>query len=145
MFLNQISKLDDLEFMVTALTVPLVVALEPTKAQIMWILYDLAQNPEAYKQLREEVLAKKASDAKHFDLANYPFMEACVAESTRMHPAFEGLADTSMAKEDFELHGRKLPKGTVIVGMRKLAMENAMEEPQRLQTMATPGTLMAVT
>lgn len=81
-----------------------------------------------YQQLRSEVLEnEKVTSGSNFDIDRYPFMEGCISEAERLHPVFEGLVDASVAVNDFELLGRKMPKGTLVVGMKKLAMWRAME------------------
>ncbi|HEX5746420.1 MAG TPA: cytochrome P450 [Archangium sp.] len=85
-----------------------------TSASVMaWMGIVLAQRPDLWDQLREEAVAAPDLPRSPEDLKRHPFAEALFREVLRMYPPVSSTG--RQAKEDLELHGKRVPKGTTLL------------------------------
>jgi len=105
---------------------------ETTANALTWTWYLLAQNPEAERQLYEE-LRDVLGDAPPTagDLARLPYTEMVVKESLRLYPPAWGIGRRAI--NDFELNGYRIPAGTNVFLMQWLTHRDArfFPEPER--------------
>lgn len=86
------------------------------------MFYYLCKTPRCYKLVRDEIdamdKAGELSDIVTFSEANrMPYLQACMKEAMRMHPAVGQLLERIVPAEGFEITSDvRLPAGT-IVGM----------------------------
>ncbi|ATB26971.1 cytochrome P450 [Melittangium boletus] len=84
-----------------------------TSASVMaWLGIVLAQRPDLWRQLREEAEAAPALPQSPEDLKRHPFAEAMFREVLRLYPPLSATA--RQATEDLTLHGKHVPKGTMV-------------------------------
>lgn len=84
-----------------------------TSASVMaWLGLVLAQRPDLWEQLREEAVAAPGLPRSPEELKRHPFAEALFREVMRVYPpvALTGREATA----DLTLHGKHIPKGTMI-------------------------------
>ncbi|KAF4443309.1 putative P450 monooxygenase [Fusarium austroafricanum] len=95
---------------------------DTTAISLRSMFYYLCRNPHSYKKLLEEIdqfdSRGELSDIISFSEANrMPYLQACMKEAMRMHPAVGQLLERVVPDEGFEISpGLHLPPGT-IVGM----------------------------
>ncbi|GAB0094258.1 Cytochrome P450 [Sergentomyia squamirostris] len=80
------------------------------------VLYCLAKNPEKQEALRQEILTilpEKSSKLTVENMANMPYLRACIKETLRVQPVTFGNFRTT--NEDVVLKGYHIPKGTDIL------------------------------
>ncbi|KAF5377225.1 hypothetical protein D9615_006348 [Tricholomella constricta] len=95
---------------------------ETVSAMVVWVLYELSQNPKLQSELREEISTVR--DASFDELNNkYPLLDALLKETLRLHPAIlenhHEAADTITVPLSEPLFGTSemhlvIPKGTII-------------------------------
>lgn len=76
------------------------------------IMYHLAKNPEKQQKLREEVLGKLPERSSHLNsqnMANFPYLRACIKEAARLNPVTLGNIRT--LPHDVVMSGYLIPKG----------------------------------
>jgi cytochrome P450 len=84
-----------------------------TSASVMaWVGIVLAQRPDLWEKLREEALAAPGLPRSPEELKRHPFAEAIFREVLRLYPPVSATARE--ATEDLILHGKHVPKGTVV-------------------------------
>ncbi|HEX8438963.1 cytochrome P450 [Archangium sp.] len=84
-----------------------------TSASVMaWLGIVLAQRPDLWEQLRDEAVAAPGLPRSPEELKRHPFAEALFREVLRMYPPVSVTA--RQATEELELHGKRVPKGTMI-------------------------------
>lgn len=85
-----------------------------TSASVMaWMGIVLAQRPDLWDQLREEAVAAPGLPRSPEELKRHPFAEALFREVLRMYPPVSWTG--RQAKEELELHGKRVPKGTTLL------------------------------
>lgn len=105
---------------------------ETTANALTWTWFLLAQNPEAERQLYEELRDVLGGTAPTVaDLARLPYAEMVVKESMRLYPPAWGIG--RLAINDFELNGYRIPAGTNIFLMQWLTHRDArfFPDPER--------------
>eukprot|EP00899_Mesostigma_viride_P008402 jgi/Mesvir1/17563/Mv08806-RA.1 len=97
------------------LKVMLVASEESTAATLLWTLFFLADNPQVFATLREEVLSvlgpTRAPTEK--DLSRFRYLRAVLFETMRLRPPAYLMARAS--KRDVEVEGYRIPKGTTVL------------------------------
>ncbi len=86
---------------------------ETTASVMAWLGITLAQKPELWEPLREEALAAPGLPRSPEELKRHPYAEALFRETLRMYPPVSWTG--RQAKEELELHGKRIPKGTTIL------------------------------
>ena len=87
---------------------------ETVASALTWTWYLLSQNPEAERQMHQEidaVLAGRAPTAD--DVPNLKFVEMVFAESMRLYPPAWAMG--RRAREDFSLGPYRMPAGTTVL------------------------------
>lgn len=85
---------------------------ETMAATLAWIVIYLALRPDYWDALLSEALAAPGVPTAPDEARAFPFADALFRETVRMYPAF-GII-TRKAVEDFELYGRRIPKGAMV-------------------------------
>jgi cytochrome P450 family 117 subfamily A len=89
----------------------LVLAGHETSASTMaWIVYILAEHPEAWEALCAEATTVGAVPRTPKELKQFPYAEALFRETLRLYPVVT--TDARRAIADFEMAGRKVTTGT---------------------------------
>lgn len=84
-----------------------------TSASVMaWLGIVLAQRQDLWEQLRDEAMAAPGLPRSPEELKRHPFAEALFREVLRLYPPVSVTARE--AKEDLVLHGKPVPKGTMV-------------------------------
>ncbi|XP_014477119.1 PREDICTED: probable cytochrome P450 49a1 [Dinoponera quadriceps] len=99
-----------------------------------FLIYFLAKNPRAQKQLYDEIIsvsARSGSVLTKESLKNMPYLKACVKESLRLRPAFPYL--TRLLSSPITLHGYAIPKGTFVIMASQITSqrEQLFEDPEK--------------
>ncbi|KAF6839318.1 cytochrome p450 [Colletotrichum musicola] len=89
---------------------------DTTAASLTCLLFELAQKPEVYRQLRAEIDAYFAEHAEpeHSALAKLPYLQACVDEALRLHPPVPSGVQRMTPPEGLDLDGTFIPGDTII-------------------------------
>lgn len=90
----------------------LMAGVDTTSMSSITVMYHLAKNPEKQAKLREEILAKlpdRDSPMTSQNMANMPYLRACIKEATRLSPVTLGNIRT--LPHDVVLSGYVVPKG----------------------------------
>ncbi|HEX8441161.1 cytochrome P450 [Archangium sp.] len=86
---------------------------ETTASVMAWLGIVLAQQPDLWVQLREEAVAAPGLPRSPEELKRHPFAEALFREVLRMYPPVSWTG--RQATEELELHGKRVPKGTMVL------------------------------
>ena len=90
----------------------LLAGVDTTANTFTWLLYDIANNPQAQQKLREEL--KLVLNGEDFSKsASLPYLRACMRESHRHHSVVPTMT-TRYLQEDTEVGGYFLEKGTKV-------------------------------
>lgn len=85
-----------------------------TSASVMaWLGIELARRPELWDTLRDEAMAAPGLPRSPEELKRHPFAEALFREVVRCYPPVAYTARQATA--ELELHGKRVPKGTMVV------------------------------
>lgn len=90
----------------------LMAGVDTTAHSSITIMYHLAKNPEKQEKLRQEIFAKlpeKDSPLTPQNMANMPYLRACIKEAARLNPVTLGNIRT--LPHDVVLSGYIVPKG----------------------------------
>ncbi|GAB0094259.1 Cytochrome P450 [Sergentomyia squamirostris] len=101
---------------VIMVTDSLFAGVDTTASLTFSVLYCLAKNPEKQEALRREILTilpEKSSKLTVENMANMPYLRACIKETLRVQPVTFGNFRTT--NEDVVLKGYHIPKGTDIL------------------------------
>jgi cytochrome P450 len=85
---------------------------ETSATTMAWMVAHLSERPDVWRKLRAEALASTDVPRSPRALRDFPYAEAVFRETLRLHPPVA--SDARRATEDFELHGRTVPRGTVL-------------------------------
>ena len=85
---------------------------ETTASVMAWLGIVLAQREDLWERLREESLAAPGLPRSPEELKRHPFAEALFREVLRIYPPLAATA--RQATEDLTLHGKHVPKGTMV-------------------------------
>lgn len=85
---------------------------ETMAATLAWMVITLALRPELWSVLLDEAKEAPSVPESPQDARRFPFAEALFRETVRMYPPFGIITRKSV--DDFELHGRLIPKGTMV-------------------------------
>eukprot|EP00892_Ulva_mutabilis_P007307 jgi/Ulvmu1/4949/UM206_0001.1 len=87
-------------------------AYDSTSSTIAFTVFHLSQNPEALRGLREEIVRHGPGAVPAVGaLDDWPFAEACVKETLRLHPF---VLPFRYANADTCVAGRRVPHGTMV-------------------------------
>ena len=92
---------------------------DTTAISLRSIIYYLLKTPECKKKLIEEIDGRKrqgklSDPVKLEETAEMPYLQSCMYEALRLHPAV-GMSLPRVVPEDgVEIDGRYLPKGTIV-------------------------------
>lgn len=92
---------------------------ESTAISLSSLFYHLLKNKEAYQRLRME-LDESFSQVQQDELPQYqslqklPFLDACIKEAFRMHPAARFSADRVLPPSGAMIAGHNIPGGTIV-------------------------------
>ncbi|KAJ9616125.1 hypothetical protein H2204_014069 [Knufia peltigerae] len=92
---------------------------DTTGISLRSIFYYLMKSPESMKKVIEELdQAEKAGQLSDFvtwkESNNLPYLQACIKEALRMHPAVGLLLERYVPKGGVELAGKYIPEGTIV-------------------------------
>ena len=92
---------------------------ESTAISLSSLFYHLLKNQEAYTRLRselEELLPQSEKDSlpQFQTVQKFPFLDACVKEAFRIHPAARFSADRVLPSGGANIAGHDIPGGTVV-------------------------------
>jgi cytochrome P450 len=100
-------------------------AFDTTASTMTWLLVELLRNPEAYARVEAEVgAAEGRHDISPSDLAHLSWLDACIKETLRLHPATAFLARSLTAPMEYS--GYTIPAGWLMLLM--LAYTHRMPE-----------------
>lgn len=105
-----------------------------TSASVMaWVGIELARRPEHWEKLREEAMAAPGLPRSPEELKRHPFAEALFREVLRLYPPVPFTA--RQATEELELHGKRVPRGTMVtIPIGVYGYDAALfPEPERLE------------
>jgi cytochrome P450 len=85
---------------------------ETMAATLAWIVIMLGLRPDLWDALCAEAQAAASVPVSPQEARTFPFAEALFRETVRMYPPFGIITRRALA--DFELHGRRIPKGTMV-------------------------------
>nr|CAD7407531.1 unnamed protein product [Timema poppensis] len=94
----------------------LLIGVNATSHALSFLLYHLARNPRAQKQLFKEVsaaLPSRDSSLSPDSLHKMIYLHACIKESLRLQPPIPVL--TRVLPEDIAVHSYKIPQGTCVL------------------------------
>jgi len=113
---------------------------DTTASSLTFSIFLITQHPEVEKKLLEEIdrltadikwqddLASVDDDVRFDELKNFTYTEQVLSETMRLYPP--GVAFTRQAKEDIELEGYKIEKGTICFISAFAIHHNAAYWPQ---------------
>ena len=101
---------------------------ESTAISLSSLFYHLLKTPDAYSRLRaelDELLPQQEKDSlpQFQTIQKFPFLDACVKEAFRIHPAARFSADRVLPPGGATIAGHVIPGGTV-VGVSAWAMHS---------------------
>lgn len=85
---------------------------ETISATMAWMTVTLAHQPELWDTLVAEAGSAAAIPTTPEEARAFPFAEALFRETVRMHPPFSTI--TRIAAADVEIHGRRIPRDTMV-------------------------------
>jgi len=109
-------------------------AVDTTATTLLWLLYDLARNPEAQAAAAAEVRAELSPSGEFRADAKLPYFKACYRESLRLSPIGNtGTFRTTPA--DLVLGGFHVPAGTRVttIGAAMMMDPTIVEEPHKFK------------
>jgi cytochrome P450 len=87
---------------------------ETSSTALTWILYLLAEHPESFNKVRDELIAQSAKGLPDIeDLSGYEYTIKVIEESLRLYPPFWMI--DRQALEDDAAGDVKIPKGTTLL------------------------------
>ncbi|XP_064488659.1 cytochrome P450 302a1, mitochondrial-like [Ornithodoros turicata] len=106
--------------------------IDTTAYSTAFMLYHLSTNPRCQERLCEELTGLMPSPESHLDLnqlANAPYLRACIKESLRMNPIAIGIG--RILPEDVVLSGFNVPAGTLLITHNQAACRHEVnyEDP----------------
>jgi cytochrome P450 len=103
---------------------------ETISSTMAWMVLRLASHPEVWDSLVEEARRGRRVPETVEEARTFPFAEAVFRETVRMHPALGSITRKAIAP--FELHGRTIAEGTlVVVDLRGISHhESLFPEPE---------------
>nr|XP_036579748.1 cytochrome p450 [Colletotrichum truncatum]KAF6787428.1 cytochrome p450 [Colletotrichum truncatum] len=89
---------------------------DTTAASLTCLFFELAQKPEAYKRLREEIdeYFHEHPEPEHSALSKLPYLQACIDEALRLHPPVPSGVQRMTPPEGLEIDGTFIPGNTII-------------------------------
>lgn len=97
-----------------------------TSGTAAWTLIELLRHPEVLRGVVAELdrLAASGEDVSYQALREMPELEAAIKEALRLHPPL--ILVLRVAKEEFEVHGYRIPPGTMVGA--SLSVSNRLPE-----------------
>ncbi|KAK2031720.1 cytochrome P450 [Colletotrichum zoysiae] len=85
-------------------------------ATLTSLFFELAQKPDVYSRLREEIDDFFLQNAKpeHLTLSKLPYLQACIDETLRLHPPVPSGVQRMTPPEGMEIDGTFIPGSTII-------------------------------
>jgi hypothetical protein len=92
---------------------------DTTAISLRSMFYYLCKNPACYRKLRQEIDIKNAAGdlsdpIKFSESLNMPYLQACMKEAMRMHPAVGMLLERVVPEGGTTICGTRLPQGTIV-------------------------------
>ncbi|KAK4789341.1 hypothetical protein SAY86_020660 [Trapa natans] len=121
---------------INGLLADLVVAgVDTTSTVIEWAMAELLRHPEKMAKARAEMegVLGRGSEVRESDIQRLPYLQAVVKETLRLFQPF--LLPHRVDKEDVEISGFKIPKGTqVLVNLWAMGRDpRVWEDPDRFE------------
>jgi len=110
------------EIVLANLTIMLIAGYDTTAATCMWALYDIARHPDVQKRIAQELAGAgllqvpgqaQARQLEWADLAAFPYFNAALKESMRLHTA-AAVGTFRQCQKDVMLGGWHIPKGSTV-------------------------------
>ncbi|TEA14072.1 Cytochrome P450 monooxygenase FCK2 [Colletotrichum sidae] len=89
---------------------------DTTAASLTCLFFELAQKPDVYRRLREEVDGYFAENPgpEHSALSKLPYLQACVDEALRLHPPVPSGVQRMTPAEGIDVDGTFIPGSTIV-------------------------------
>ncbi|KAJ0312193.1 hypothetical protein COL516b_001265 [Colletotrichum fioriniae] len=89
---------------------------DTTAASLTCLFFELAQKPDVYQRLREEIDDYFAQNAEpeHSALSKLPYLQACIDETLRLHPPVPSGVQRMTPPEGIDIDGTFIPGDTII-------------------------------
>lgn len=96
---------------------------ETTAISLSAVFHNLIANPRVYKKLMEEldraaetgiIADKEHKKVSWTEAQKLPYLDACIQESLRVHPAAGLILERVVPPQGIEICGHKIPGGTIV-------------------------------
>ncbi|KAF4877796.1 Cytochrome P450 monooxygenase FCK2 [Colletotrichum siamense] len=89
---------------------------DTTAASLTCLFFELAQKPDVYKRLRDEIDEYFAEhpEPEHSALSKLPYLQACIDEALRLHPPVPSGVQRMTPPEGLDIDGTFIPGNTII-------------------------------
>ncbi|KAK1689370.1 benzoate 4-monooxygenase cytochrome P450 [Colletotrichum godetiae] len=89
---------------------------DTTAASLTCLFFELAQKPDVYQRVREEIDDYFAQNAEpeHSALSKLPYLQACIDETLRLHPPVPSGVQRMTPPEGIDIDGTFIPGDTII-------------------------------
>ncbi|KAK1450111.1 cytochrome P450 [Colletotrichum melonis] len=89
---------------------------DTTAASLTCLFFELAQKPDVYQRLREEIddYFAQNEEPEHSALSKLPYLQACIDETLRLHPPVPSGVQRMTPPEGIDIDGTFIPGDTII-------------------------------
>ncbi|KAI8291724.1 Cytochrome P450 monooxygenase [Colletotrichum sp. SAR11_57] len=89
---------------------------DTTAASLTCLFFELAQKPDVYKRLSDEIDEYFAEhpEPEHSALSKLPYLQACIDEALRLHPPVPSGVQRMTPPEGLDIDGTFIPGNTII-------------------------------
>ncbi|KAB8291577.1 hypothetical protein EYC80_006377 [Monilinia laxa] len=102
-----------------AVYINIVAAHDVTAITLRTVFYHRSRSPAIHRKLYDEIaeadrLCLISYPARHSEVSSAPYLSAVINEALRIHPGFGTIPKRVVPQGGVELHGVKIPEGTII-------------------------------
>ncbi|OHE92733.1 cytochrome P450 [Colletotrichum orchidophilum] len=89
---------------------------DTTAASLTCLFFELAQKPDVYRRLREEIddYFSQNAEPEHSALSKLPYLQACIDETLRLHPPVPSGVQRMTPPQGMDIDGTFIPGDTII-------------------------------